>query len=107
MIKVVYYRNFNRVVIEGHAKSGEAGHDLVCAATSALAYTLATNVAHMKKGGCLRIAPQIKLESGDAEIRCAPRRRFKATATLIFDTICVGFEMLAQQYPQNISYEIK
>ena len=106
MIKVVYYRNFNRVVIEGHAKSGEAGHDLVCAATSALAYTLATNVAHMKKGGCLRTA-QIKLESGDAEIRCAPRRRFKATATLIFDTICAGCEMLAQQYPQNISYEIK
>lgn len=106
MIKVVYHRKYNRVTIEGHAHSGEAGHDLVCAATSALAYTLATNVAHMKKGGCLRAAP-IKLESGDAEIRCAPRRRFKATVTLIFDTICVGFESLARQYPENISYEIR
>ena len=27
--------------------------------------------------------------------------------TLAFDTICAGFELLAQSYPENISYEIR
>lgn len=106
MIKVTYDRKHNRVVIKGHAHSGETGHDLVCAAVSGLVYTLAANITHAKANGYLRTGP-VKLEVGDAEIRCAPRSRYKATMTLIFDAICAGFELLAKQYPDNISYEIK
>ena len=49
MIEVIYYREKNRVSISGHAFSGEAGHDLVCAGVSALAYTLAANVGNMEE----------------------------------------------------------
>ena len=34
MITVVYHRDRNRVSVEGHAQSGEVGHDLVCASAS-------------------------------------------------------------------------
>lgn len=106
MIKVTYDRKHNRVVVKGHAHSGETGHDLVCASASILAYTLAANVTSAKANGYLRSGP-VKLEVGDAEIRCMPRSRYKATMMLIFDAICAGFELLAKQYPDNISYEIK
>ena len=106
MIKVTYDRKHTRVVIKGHAKSGEAGHDLVCASASVLAYTLAANISNAKANGYLRNGP-VKLETGDADIRCMPRSRYKATMTMVFDTICAGFELLSQNYPENISYEIK
>ena len=48
MIQVTYYRQYNRVTVEGHAGSGPEGHDLVCSAVSALALTLAGNVSYME-----------------------------------------------------------
>ena len=94
------------MTIEGHAKSGEAGHDLVCASASILAYTLAANVTNAKAAGYLR-SGVAKLEAGDTEIKCMPRSWYKSTMMLIFDTVCAGFELLAHNYPENISYEIR
>ena len=105
MIEVVYYRNYNRVTVNGHAQSGEAGHDLVCASASILAYTLAANVSNMADNGQVR-NPVTALFDGTAEVSCTPRHNLKNSITLIFDSICVGFELLAQQYPENISYVI-
>lgn len=105
MIEVVYYRNYSRVTVNGHAQSGEAGHDLVCASASILAYTLAANVLDMRSNEKVRNTCTCLVE-GKTEISCVPRSNLKNTVTLIFDSICVGFELLAQQYPENISYEI-
>ena len=105
MIKVVYNREHNRVTVEGHARSGEAGHDLVCASASILIYTLASFARNTQK------AKQshkliLKLDSGDAEVSCKPKKPYKGAITLVFDSICAGFELLARNYPDNISYEI-
>ena len=105
MIKVVYHRNYHRLTVEGHAHSGEPGHDLVCAAASALAYTLAGNVANMAVNGQVR-SPSLEMESGKAEISCNPVSHLKNTVTLVFDAVCVGFELLAEQYKEYIKYEI-
>ena len=105
MIKVIYYRNYNRVTVEGHANSGEPGHDLVCAAASTLAYTLAANVANMADNRQL-IIEDMELCEGKAEIRCKPHHRFKATVSMVMAAVCVGFELLAHDYPQYITYEI-
>ena len=48
MIHVTYHRQYNRVTIKGHAGSGPEGHDLVCAAVSAIALTLAGNIRYME-----------------------------------------------------------
>ena len=106
MINVVYHRRFNRVTVKGHAGSGPEGHDLVCASVSALALTLAGNVSYMRAQDavCNEI---LKLEEGNAEIQCTPYRRYKDSVEQVFRSICVGFELLATKYPENISYECR
>ena len=106
MIQATYYRKYNRLTVTGHAGSAEPGHDLVCASASMLAYTLAANVANMVDNGQVR-QPIIKNNEGDTEISCSPRHNLKASVTLVFDSICVGYELLAHDYPEYISYEIR
>ena len=106
MIQAIYYRNYNRLTVTGHANSAEPGHDLVCASASMLAYTLAANVANMADNGQVR-EPIITVVEGDTEISCKPRHNLKASVTLVFDSICAGFEMLAHDHPEYISYQIR
>lgn len=105
MIKVIYYRKYNRLTIEGHAYAGEPGHDLVCAAASILAHTLAANVENMERISQVTQGVAV-LEPGKAEIACRARGKFSAMTQYRMDAVCVGFEILAQQYPEYISYEI-
>ena len=106
MIKVIYHRDINCVTMEGHAESGEKGHDLVCASASILVYTLASFVENMK-GARQVYNPTVSLKEGDALISCNPPNRYKGYVTLVFDSICGGFELLARDYPDNITYEIR
>ena len=106
MIHAVYYRKYNRLTVTGHAGAAETGHDLVCASASMLAYTLAANVANMADHGQVR-EPVIQNNPGDTEISCKPKHNLKATVTLVFDSVCVGYELLAHDYPEFVSYEIR
>lgn len=106
MIRVVYRREIHRLTMEGHAGSGEAGHDLVCSAASMLAYTLAANVYGIKKQGQAEKV-MVKLEVGNADIGCRPREQFQNIVTVIFDSVCVGFKILAESYPENMAYIIE
>ena len=106
MIHVIYYRRYNRLTVEGHAGSGPEGHDLVCASVSALALTLAGNVAYMKAQDAV-YNEILKLEEGNAEIQCTPYRRYRESVEQVFRAICVGFELLATKYPENISYDVR
>lgn len=106
MIHVVYHRMYNRLTVEGHAQSGEAGHDLVCASASILAYTLAANVKELVRTG--QAAEQtVELQAGRAEVSCKPHCRLKTVVSIIFDTVCVGFELLAKDYPEYITYSVR
>ena len=105
MIEVVYHRDYLRLTVKGHANSAEYGHDLVCASASILAHTIAAQVANLSADNKVQ-RPVIKLESGDAEVSCAPRNRHKASVKLMFDTVCSGFELLARDFPEFISYEL-
>lgn len=106
MIQAVYHRKFHRLSIEGHAGSGEYGHDIVCSAASILAYTLANAVLNMAECGQVR-DPKVELEAGKGEVSCRTIHKYEAPVTLIFDTLCAGFEVLASEYPNNISYELR
>ena len=105
MIKVIYDRNHCRVTVEGHAHSGDHGHDLVCASASMLSYTLASFVKNTHKAKQVK-KPILKLEPGNAVVSCKPKRGFGPAVTLVFDAICGGYELLARNYPNNISYTI-
>lgn len=105
MVQITYHKRLNCVEIKGHAKSGKKGHDLACAATSILAYTLASAVNGLKDcGACVYC--DIKLDEGDCHISCKPREKRTSAVELVFITICEGFRLLARDYPKNVSYVI-
>lgn len=106
MIEVVYNRAYHRVTVKGHAHSGEEGHDLVCAAASILAHTIAVAVNHLAEDKKV-YSPVIVLNKGDSEVSCTPYNKYKAIVTLMLDTVCGGFELMARDYPENIRYEIR
>ena len=106
MIRVVYHREYHRLTIEGHAQSGEPGHDLVCASASILAYTLAASVNDLVANGQAG-DPIMELYGGNATVSCKPAHRLKAVVTMIFDSICTGYALLAATHPENISFEVR
>lgn len=106
MINVTYYRKYNRLTVTGHAGAGPKGHDLVCAAVSALALTLAGNVSYMEAQVAVRDVV-IKLDEGDAEIQCKAYSRYRDSVEQVFRTVCVGFELLSTQYKEFISYSVR
>ena len=96
MIHVV--RKDYEIVVEGHAGHSAKGTDIVCAAASILFYTLAE--ALERRG--------IEVEADDVEnkfIRANPCREFTFDADVVFETVCTGYKLLAEQYPENVSYE--
>lgn len=105
MIKVVYNRTIPSVTMEGHAGSGEKGHDLVCASASILAYTLASLIDMMDDEQIH--GKTVELNDGDATISCEPTEDYIPLVRVRFDTICAGFDILAQSYPENISFEME
>ncbi len=105
MVKVIYHRDRNRVSVTGHAQSGEVGHDLVCASVTILVYTLASFVQNMKNAKQV-YNPTAELKEGDALISCDPPTKYKNSVTLVFDSICGGFDILAKNYPDNVSFEM-
>lgn len=105
MIQAVYDRNANKITIKGHAYSGEPGHDLICASASMLVYTLAAAVESMNRHGHISDSV-IEIANGDCIVGCEPYEQFKGAITLIFDSICAGYDVLAANYPQNVSYTI-
>ena len=106
MIEAVYHKRYCRLKVTGHACSAEAGKDLVCAGASTLAVTLATNVRFLAEMGYVR-EPIIELESGNALIQCSPVPKYRKSVLQVFNSVCVGFEALAKQYPEYIRYEVR
>jgi uncharacterized protein YsxB (DUF464 family) len=105
MVEITYHRKYNRLTAQGHAYSGEEGHDLVCAAVSALMLTMAANVRALSRQRSVR-EPGVHLGKGDAEVKCKPVRKMGNVVTLMFDTVGTGFQLLADQYPEYISYKV-
>lgn len=105
MIKVIFNREKNLLTLRGHAKSDVYGRDLICAAASALALTLRANVVYLTDNGYVT-EPVTRLEEGYAEISCKPLEKFRESVQQIFMSVCVGFEILATEYPDYISYDM-
>ena len=105
MIHVTYHKAYNRLTVQGHAGAAPKGEDLVCSAASILALTLAENVKHMEQIRAVR-NPVIEIQEGNAEISCNAAPRYKGVVAQTFQSVIVGFEILADKFPENISFEI-
>lgn len=87
--------------LEGHAGYAEHGKDIVCAAASILANTVAYNVDLLDRFKAFKEPAIIRLESGDTEITCVPT---EASDHIRHDYYFAGngFCLLAESYPQYV-----
>lgn len=104
MIEALYDRGRYCVTVTGHARSDEPGRDLVCAAASILVLTLAADVNNARES--MRRESVIRIVEGDAEIRCAPRREMGSVVSLMLESVCSGFAVLARKYPECVNYRV-
>ena len=80
MIKAEYDRESMTLCIEGHAGYAPKGRDIVCAAVSALVYTLIN--------GC-----QCRIEGESIRAEDNPA---------VFDAVIGGLIMISQKFPKNL-----
>lgn len=106
MIEIRYEPDHMRMTLKGHAGAGVPGQDLICCAASTMTYTLAANVRRMQKRGWLKKA-KIRLSPGDAEIACTPHASVREAVSSRVDAVCLGFAMLAREYPDFVRFQMQ
>ena len=107
MIKVEIQRNvvhYCAVKITGHAYSDEPGRDLVCAAVSTLAQTLANAIEEV--GGIPEKSLDLKISSGHFQLRLK-NDNLSDVIDIIFRTFRVGIEAIERTYKEYIKLKIK
>jgi len=107
MIRVEITRKFNHystVKVTGHAFAGEPGKDLVCAAVSTLAQTLANSVEEI--GHIPEEAIELSIDSGYFELRLQ-NEDLNDIVDIIFGTFRVGIEGIERTYSKYIKLIIK
>ena len=82
-------RRHGLLEIDGHAGYAEKGEDIVCAAVSALACSLAAYVSGIE-------------ERGDGHMRFSAGK-MSSRARGAFDCVYGGFAMLAHKYPAHVT----
>lgn len=93
------------LVMKGHAGQNDIGKDIICSASSILAYTLAQNVSDMHTVKKLRKKPTVDMKSGNAKIVCKPKKEYFDEALHTYMVIGRGLELLAHNYPQYVQLE--
>lgn len=96
MIDIKYNRKTHELNAVGHAGYATEGQDIVCASVSALCCTLAATLDPDNS--------EVKLHPGDIYIKSGSKE-YDSVTTLIFDVICNGLEMIAQEYADYVRYE--
>ena len=99
MIEIKYNASELELNINGHAGYAEEGKDIVCSAVSCLFYTLAETLSSSTdylKGY------SINTEKG--HIKAIPKPQYKAVIQRTFFTICTGLSMIAEEYPENVTF---
>lgn len=108
MIQAKFYTGADgslHMAAQGHAGAAPKGQDLVCAAASALAETLAQAVERLYYQGMLRRCPRVELCEGNAEIIAQPKQAFRTEAAMVFWTVQNGIAALAESFPENVMLE--
>ena len=101
MIRARYGRRGLTLVLKGHAASAPKGQDLVCAAASALAFT----AAEALRDEAERFYPSVVQRPGELRIACEPASGSRKACRRLLDTIWIGFEVLARDYPTFVKAE--
>ena len=99
-VKCMHDERAYKIDIEGHA-GYNPGLDIVCSAASVLGYTLANALMDIEAD---KKNIQIS-ENGEVHIFIVPIKQRSEEVRIIINTIMMGYELIADQYPENISLE--
>lgn len=91
MIRVLYQKQPPALRMDGHAGQGARGSDVVCAAASVLLFTLIHELIR------LGVEHERVMRPGYAEIRGKGGEE-------LFDCVCTGLMLLAENFPQAVSF---
>ena len=104
MIHTHFFQKNGTVCMEmqGHAMTAPKGADLVCAAATTVAYTLAQAVQFLYEQGLLEEKPKIQIADGYALVSAAPKAEAWAETLMAFWVSQVGAYVLEHNYPQAV-----
>ena len=100
MILAEYTPREHRLLIRGHAGSGDPGRDLVCAGASALVLALRQELLRLEEAGAVNIR-RLQLEPGFADIRCVPAAHGDGVE-LVYETVVGGLELLQKLFGEFV-----
>lgn len=108
MIHAVFYRQGSYVVgkIQGHAGYAENGKDIVCAAASILAFSLAEGLEREQKQGALQ-SLMIRHSSGTMYFSFLPTPEKRENVVALTEGMVIGFELLSRKFPKFVHVEIE
>ncbi len=105
MTRIIYERSEYTVTLIGHANSAEAGKDIVCAGVSALTEAMMQRVKGRKKW---QPAYGVNRVKAIVRVHLTPKNRYAAlSAREMLDTVCAGYQAIAEQYPEFVKYEVR
>ena len=85
--------------LSGHAGSGEYGHDLVCAAVSAIFV-----------GGCSALENQssftIQIKEGNSHLKLKDEKKLSKHDEIVLETVLIQLRNIEQDYKKFIKIEI-
>lgn len=103
MIKVQSDRCCDRFIVsvEGHAGAGPEGSDIVCAAASALAFTLYNAIADMDEHGEVSCFSH-SISKGSVQLDFTAKSFAEEKAASIVEAFYSGFALLEEKYPEYV-----
>ena len=102
---VVFYRNASRLLVgihvEGHSNYAEAGLDIVCAAVSAITWTICNGLENVLK---LPITDIEDENDGMMDVQLKPEttQAQLIAAQPLMETMLQGLQQIHRDYPQNV-----
>lgn len=104
MIEVKFTEKKNEIQMSGHANYDVPGQDIVCAAASILAYSLAQTIKNLEAQGCLAEKPTLQLDKNETKIKCKAKPEYRANVQMAFYVAVTGFDLLSHNYKKNINF---
>lgn len=104
MIRIKFNPNTWELSIEGHAKHGKKGEDIVCSAISTLFYTLGQALYESKD----MLSEDLIFidEEGKGYIKCKPKAEFDGNIARTYMTIITGFRLISENYKKNVKFMV-
>lgn len=104
MTRILYDEEEMWMEIKGHAGFAPEGEDIVCAAASCLAMTLLSAASEKPRYQTNRY---IDRKNAVIRVWCNPEPGYKARCREMFRVLALGFELLANEYPDYVRMELR